>query len=275
MGPYLTELNREARRRAPTNRYSHGGQLVAETLTLTAFIASRLSEEHHGRAAEVAESEASEHHDGREIPLFICSVAMPGVECPLHVFEPRYRLMMRRCLESGHARFGMALGGDNMEYGTILDINHFEQLPDGRSLVKTVGSSRFRIVSLSERDGYSVASVEMFEDTEEDPGRDDNADPDGDDAYLERVARYLSSVAGDRLGEQPRNPRHLPFFVAAVCMDQQEHYALCYGEDTRTSHRERARRVRHRIAQLLPEETIAAHLGDGDTGGNSGECELL
>lgn len=27
--------------------------------------------------------------------------------CPLHVFEPRYRLMIRQCMESGRRQFGM------------------------------------------------------------------------------------------------------------------------------------------------------------------------
>ena len=29
--------------------------------------------------------------DRAQIPVFICSLAMPGVKCPLHIFEPRYR----------------------------------------------------------------------------------------------------------------------------------------------------------------------------------------
>ena len=42
--------------------------------------------------------------DGRHhIPIFVCTVSYPYMPCPLHVFEPRYRLMMRRCMESGHA----------------------------------------------------------------------------------------------------------------------------------------------------------------------------
>ena len=29
--------------------------------------------------------------DQAQIPVFICSLAMPGIKCPLHIFEPRYR----------------------------------------------------------------------------------------------------------------------------------------------------------------------------------------
>lgn len=42
-----------------------------------------------------------------EIPIFVCVLALPQCTCPLHVFEPRYRLMMRRALESQSRTFGM------------------------------------------------------------------------------------------------------------------------------------------------------------------------
>jgi Lon protease-like protein len=56
-------------------------------------------------------------------------------------------------MESGQHRFGMMLGGDYSDYGTILEINHFEQLPDGRSIVMCTGGSRFKVIELRERDG--------------------------------------------------------------------------------------------------------------------------
>jgi Lon protease-like protein len=37
----------------------------------------------------------------------------PGIPMSLHVFEPRYRLMVRRCMESGFARFGMCVHTDD------------------------------------------------------------------------------------------------------------------------------------------------------------------
>ncbi|XP_039631646.1 LON peptidase N-terminal domain and RING finger protein 1 [Polypterus senegalus] len=43
----------------------------------------------------------------KNIPIFVCTMAYPGIPCPLHIFEPRYRLMMRRCMETGTKRFGM------------------------------------------------------------------------------------------------------------------------------------------------------------------------
>ena len=42
-----------------------------------------------------------------EIPVFVCTLGFPTVLCPLHIFEPRYRLMIRQCMEAGTRQFGM------------------------------------------------------------------------------------------------------------------------------------------------------------------------
>ena len=102
-----------------------------------------------------------------EIPIFICGLAFPGIAFPLHVFEPRYRLMMRRCIEDGSRVFGMVMhtgNGSGSEYGTLLKIEDFEQLRDGRSRVDTIGVRRFRVLQYGEKDGYSTGKVEYIED---------------------------------------------------------------------------------------------------------------
>ena len=85
----------------------------------------------------------------------------------LHVFEPRYRLMIRRCIESASPRFGMVLParanaaapGMN-EYGTMLEIQSVQMLPDGRSMVETVGVHRFKVMETGNLDGYTVGKIE-------------------------------------------------------------------------------------------------------------------
>ncbi|KAM4036624.1 LON peptidase N-terminal domain and RING finger protein 1-like isoform 2-T2 [Anomaloglossus baeobatrachus] len=101
------------------------------------------------------------------VPIFVCTVAFPGVPCPLHVFEPRYRLMMRRCLEAGTKSFGMCLyesGKSFSDYGCMLEIQHLDYLPDGRSLVETVGTRRFRVLQRGLLDGYHKAEIEYLVD---------------------------------------------------------------------------------------------------------------
>lgn len=77
-------------------------------------------------------------------------MAYPTVPCPLHVFEPRYRLMIRRCMESGSRQFGMCSYVQDQqygyaEYGTMLEVRDVEFFTDGRSVVDTVGGRRFKV----------------------------------------------------------------------------------------------------------------------------------
>lgn len=106
--------------------------------------------------------------DGGEIPVFVCTIALPTIPCPLHIFEPRYRLMIRQVMESGARQFGMCLADDENEfadYGCMLEINQLEYLPDGRCVLGTVGGRRFKVLERRMRDGYNTAKVEFLKDT--------------------------------------------------------------------------------------------------------------
>ena len=107
-----------------------------------------------------------------DTPIFVCTLSFPSMPTFLHVFEPRYRLMMRRVVDSDSRTFGMVSynhSGDAgstpfMEYGTLLHIVNMHLLSDGRSLIESVGLSRFRLGDWDWRDGYMVARVERVED---------------------------------------------------------------------------------------------------------------
>jgi len=47
------------------------------------------------------------------------------------------------------------------EFGTVLYINSVEYTPDGRSLVKSIGERRFKVVGKDMLDGYHRAMVEF------------------------------------------------------------------------------------------------------------------
>lgn len=47
----------------------------------------------------------------------------------------------------------------------MLIIRSVHFLPDGRSVVDTVGGKRFRVLSRGMKDGYSIADIEHLEDT--------------------------------------------------------------------------------------------------------------
>jgi Lon protease-like protein len=111
-----------------------------------------------------------------DTPLFVCTLSFPHTPTFLHIFEPRYRLMIRRAIESGDRKFGMILHNLNQEpqgelgsvsfyqYGTMLHIVNMHLMPDGRSLIETVGVSRFRVLQHGTLDGYTVGKVERVDD---------------------------------------------------------------------------------------------------------------
>lgn len=121
----------------------------------------------------------TEEHDARlDTPIFLCQLSFPGVPTLLHFFEPRYRLMLRRCLEAPTPIFGMimppraapitGLGVDaGTEFGTMLEIRSVQMLPDGRSMVETWGTHRFRILERGSLDGYMIGRVERIDDYED------------------------------------------------------------------------------------------------------------
>lgn len=106
-----------------------------------------------------------------DVPLFVCTLSFPAMPTFLHVFEPRYRRMIRRAME-GDRTFGMVLGtstaqsdGRNFcEIGTLLRIINIEFFPDGRSLLESVGVSRFKVTRHGALDGYIVGKIEKIDD---------------------------------------------------------------------------------------------------------------
>ncbi len=100
-----------------------------------------------------------------DLAIFVCTLSFPCMPTFLHVFEPRYRLMIRRALE-GDRTFGMVLYDGNRfrPLGTILRIVNVQFFPDGRSLIETVGTSRFEILDHGNLDGYVVAKIQKIDD---------------------------------------------------------------------------------------------------------------
>lgn len=130
---------------------------------MAATFPSQLADRKRVHEAEMAELS----NLTKNIPIFVCTMSFPGISCPLHVFEPRYRLMMRRCQETGTKMFGMCMyenGKSFADYGCMLEIQHIEFLADGRSLVDTIGRRRFRVLRRGHRDGYNTADIEYLED---------------------------------------------------------------------------------------------------------------
>jgi Lon protease-like protein len=100
------------------------------------------------------------------------TVLLPGAYLSLHVFEPRYRELVRTCLE-GTPEFGVALiergsevgGGDaRFDVGCVARIVEAVAMPDGRWALGTVGARRIRVCRWLEDDPYPRADVEPWPD---------------------------------------------------------------------------------------------------------------
>ncbi|KAJ8332299.1 hypothetical protein SKAU_G00427250 [Synaphobranchus kaupii] len=138
-----------------------------KTLLMEEVLVRYLSDELAERK-KIHEEELKELSNlNQEVPIFVCTMAFPTIPCPLHVFEPRYRLMIRRSMETGTKQFGMCIADPLKgfaDYGCMLEVRDVKFFPDGRSVVDTIGVSRFKVLSHGQRDGYNTAKIEYLED---------------------------------------------------------------------------------------------------------------
>ncbi|XP_066496240.1 LON peptidase N-terminal domain and RING finger protein 3-like [Tiliqua scincoides] len=138
-----------------------------KTVLMEELIAKYFPEELMERRKLYEEEMAELSNLNKSVPIFVCTMAYPTVPCPLHIFEPCYRLMIRRCMETGTKQFGMCIGHPVKgfaDYGCILEIRNVEFFADGRSVVDSIGKRRFRVIQHSQRDGYNTADIEYIED---------------------------------------------------------------------------------------------------------------
>jgi uncharacterized protein len=93
-------------------------------------------------------------------------VLFPGAVLPLHVFEERYRLLVREGRDFGVVliREGREVGAEPLihEVGTLAAVDRLEALPDGRFNLLARGVSRFRVRSLDRSRPYLQAEVEAL-----------------------------------------------------------------------------------------------------------------
>ena len=132
-----------------------------------------------------------------QIPLFpLHTVLAPGIALPLHVFEERYRIMVKRCLDEP-SPFGVVLIREGSEVlrtsttqlsiagvGTFAEIREASRYADGRFDLLAVGTSRFVVREVrTDVEPYLVADVDPYPDQ---PGA---GDPDTADELAARVTR--------------------------------------------------------------------------------------
>ncbi|MDT0630483.1 LON peptidase substrate-binding domain-containing protein [Rubrivirga litoralis] len=134
------------------------------------------------------------------LPLFpLGLVLLPGEPVPLHIFEPRYREMVRVCLD-GDQPFGVVYASETAlaavgSAARIADVT--TTYDDGRLDIVAVGESRFRVVEVHRDQSYLTADVERVEDEAED---------DDSKARQRAIARHMRLL--EMAGEEPRIDRY-------------------------------------------------------------------
>lgn len=188
------------------------------------------------------------------------SVLLPSVVLPLHVFEPRYRQLMRDCLDGERApEFGVVLiergsevGGGETRYdvGTVARIVEAQEFPDGRWALGAIGTRRLRVTRWLDDDPYPRAEVEDWEDPAPDTDLQGLLDPVV--ATLRRVLATraeLGQPAAPATQELSDDPVLASYQIVALApfgpADQQALLAIERTENRLT-----------RVAELLAEEEV-------------------
>jgi hypothetical protein len=167
------------------------------------------------------------------IPLFpLGTVLYPGLVLPLHVFEQRYRDLVRDLValpEGAPRRFGVVairqgreVGADGVralhEVGCCAELRQVEPYPDGRADIATVGTTRFRVLGLDTSRSYLQADVDLLDE------RDGDEAPVLLDPVRRAFRRYRARLLGagteelpdDPEGQLPDEPQLLSYVVAAA-----------------------------------------------------------
>jgi len=174
-------------------------------------------------------SEALEKVSGiKHLPLFpLPLVLLPNEVLPLHIFEPRYRQMLKDVALDKNL-FGVSYFEPQESFiekpatGTIgcaTEVREAQTLPDGRLNILTVGVIRYRLIDcIDAGEPYLIGDVEFFEDSEEDANL---LNPLSDEVFalFRRIAKAAHKLSGER-GRFPEiqrtEPQALSFLVTAA-----------------------------------------------------------
>ncbi len=191
----------------------------------------------------------------------LATVLFPGAILPLHIFEERYKEMMRYAIENGGI-FGLSYRGDAAigretppeieSVGCIAKINAVVPLDDGRMNVISTGLLRYRVVGLQRSTPFVVARVEPLTDDLE-PGADLNRIFDDMAAtcrkFLE-AAQALDEASAPINQDLPDDAEAFSLLVcSALPIDNDAKQALLETTSTRV----RLTRMRQHVTAALSE----------------------
>ncbi|MDQ2853760.1 MAG: LON peptidase substrate-binding domain-containing protein [Chloroflexota bacterium] len=148
------------------------------------------------------------------LPFFpLHLVLFPHLPLPLHIFEERYRAMMRDLLADGSPYAGRfvistitagAEVGDGEEapttgaVGTVAEVRRAERFADGRWALVVVGAERVALGAVDRSGPYALVEVEPLPEAVGDAATAKRLLPQVQgalDAYLDTVKRFVASTA--------------------------------------------------------------------------------
>ena len=215
-----------------------------------------------------------------QLPLFpLTTAVVPGLVLPLHIFEPRYRVMIEELLERpederefgivavrerhlGAATTGAVAGhqdDDLYPVGVTAVVRQAERLDDGRYDIITIGGRRFQVMEVDRSSPLLRAEVEFLPEPDIDPN-----EPSVQLLTQRAVIAFekYRAALGGRLQEEqdenenlPGDPTVLSYLItAALIVDAGTRQELLASPDTIT-------RLHESVRILGKETAIITTLG--------------
>ena len=172
---------------------------LATNVTLQNVICKAFPEEVARRKAEHTPLPSQDNK--ANIPLFVMDSILPSQRMALNIFEPRYRLLIRRSM-AGSRTFGMiALNRERTgvaAIGTEVQIKECNVCPDGRFEIEIQGCRRFQVQETCDQDGYRLARAEYLEDEAVEEEEELKALESVADQVADRVGQILNAFSSKR-----------------------------------------------------------------------------
>ena len=159
----------------------------------------------------------------RELPIFPLPevVLFPNEVLPLHIFEARYRMMLKSVLETD-SLFGVVKWDPNTKsmanVGCCAHIIKHQTADDGRSNIITMGQQRFQILEIVRSTPFYSGIVSWIDDENSQNLQDLDSLRDSVIQALNDVVNLTSKLTNSQKilpDKLPNNPMELSFWIGA------------------------------------------------------------